>query len=83
MIELFAGACHYCGIDTPTNHRVDRNGSSFKYNGIDRVDNNRGYTPDNVVTACSFCNLAKREMTRDEFITWARRLVAHSEGSSS
>jgi hypothetical protein len=47
----------------------------FIASGIDRVDNSKGYIPGNCVACCGTCNLAKRELTVDEFLTWAHRLV--------
>lgn len=47
IIEL---PCHYCGttlVDTGW--------------GIDRKDNTRGYSADNVVPSCSYCNWVKRD----------------------
>ena len=41
--------------------------SSFTFNGIDRKNNNLGYTYDNCVTACTTCNKAKNSMTIEEF----------------
>lgn len=58
--------CTYCGVAPDPTH------------GIDRLDNSKGYTEENAVTACATCNYAKRKMTVSEFITWARRLVQHS-----
>ena len=37
-------------------------------NGIDRLDNNKGYIEDNVVSCCKFCNLAKGTQHPQEFI---------------
>lgn len=49
--------------------------SFLEYNGIDRLDNEVGYIVQNCVTACSFCNYAKRERSYKEFITWLDDLV--------
>jgi 5-methylcytosine-specific restriction endonuclease McrA len=66
---MIAGNCHYCGIEPSTirskiqHHRTN----VFKYNGIDRMDNEKGYTADNVVTCCELCNYSKRSLTYKEF----------------
>lgn len=41
--------------------------SSYRYNGIDRVDNNKGYEIENVVTCCTDCNKKKLKKTQEEF----------------
>ena len=46
-------------------------------NGIDRVDNDKGYVKNNVVSCCSKCNRSKFRGTQEEFLAWAKRLVAH------
>lgn len=51
----------------------------IQMNGLDRVDNSRGYEPDNVVACCRMCNRAKNDCSVDDFIAWARRLVATQE----
>jgi len=40
---------------------------NFSYNGLDRLDSSKGHTIDNVVTACLFCNIFKRERSLQEF----------------
>lgn len=55
--ELILQACFYC-----TYRKED------EVNGIDRIDNNRGYAEGNVVTCCQFCNLAKGTQHPQEFI---------------
>lgn len=64
--QLFDGVCEYCGSD-PT-----------PMNGIDRVDNNRGYTTDNVVSACKKCNLMKLTMIQDIFIAHCKKIAEWS-----
>lgn len=75
--------CYYCGIQP---HTVkDRNGShifkasSYIYNGIDRIDNSRGYTIINSVPCCRNCNIGKGTKTRDEFLAWVSRVYHHQE----
>jgi hypothetical protein len=70
--------CHYCGAVRTNRRFVPHNlYGDFRYNGIDRVDNSRGYTPDNVVPCCRHCNMAKGRTTYQEFIKWIKALVRH------
>ena len=40
----------------------------YLYNGLDRVDNNKGYFEDNVVPCCGVCNKMKGTMKQEEFL---------------
>lgn len=51
------------------------NSKVVNVNGLDRVDNNRGYMLDNIVACCKHCNIAKRDNTKEEFEAWALRLA--------
>ena len=86
-LDFFAQAikspCKYCGAK-PGNLMVFKSASFYKqrtkveeYNGLDRVDNSKGYTLDNVVPCCAACNRAKRSMSVSEFSTWIHRLHQH------
>lgn len=72
--------CYYCGIEPKQsglkgmNHQ--RNGD-YIYNGIDRVDNDKGYTLDNVVTCCGTCNNMKRTLSKRKFIDQVMRIAKH------
>jgi hypothetical protein len=57
--SLFKGRCHYCG------QKYEEGGYLL---GIDRVDNNIGYTLDNVVTCCGICNYMKWTYSKDTFL---------------
>ena len=65
--------CHYCGIDSSNcvNHY---SGYKYLHNGIDRVNNDIGYLISNVVSCCKFCNIAKRDMSYNDFIEYINRL---------
>lgn len=76
--RLTSQPCYYC--DTmPTQGASWTCGYNgvYLYNGLDRVDNEQGYTIDNVVPACGRCNEAKNNMTQDEFKAWACRIYEH------
>jgi hypothetical protein len=79
--ELMFMNCRYCGVEPKQSIRHG-NWSAYRkpvlYNGIDRVDNTRGYESDNVVPCCKVCNRAKDVMSAEEFITWAQRVADHT-----
>lgn len=82
-VELFRSDCFYCGDPPQRQWKVGKYKRSVaNYNGIDRVDNAVGYTPDNCVTCCTTCNTAKSNLTVSEFsrkvALWHAKLV--SEG---
>lgn len=65
VVALIRSSCHYCGATgTPTN-------------GIDRRNNNDGYTVENAVSCCSICNYAKRDMSAEQFLLWVQRIHDH------
>jgi 5-methylcytosine-specific restriction endonuclease McrA len=55
--ELIVKPCFYCGYV-----------KEGEVNGLDRLDNNKGYTQENLVTSCSTCNLLKGTQHPQEFI---------------
>lgn len=70
--------CHYCGASPSNEMRLDEN-ALYTYNGIDRLDNTIGYTPDNVVSCCGRCNIMKQDLTANEFIAHAHAIASHSK----
>ena len=74
--RFIASPCYYCGclpakITTPPHRKpVD-----FSYNGIDRIDSLKGYTPHNVVPCCTQCNYSKRNYSQDEFLKMCRLIA--------
>lgn len=44
------------------------------YSGIDRKDNNKGYTLENSVSCCTQCNTAKLNFTTEQFIEWIEKV---------
>ena len=67
--------CFYC--DCPPRYIKKKcptyNGSHYA-NGIDRIDNTKGYILDNCVPCCKICNNAKWGLPYNEFILWVKRI---------
>jgi hypothetical protein len=81
LMGLIFLPCHYCGNSGGNCMRFD--GRMVDYNGLDRVDNSRGYTIDNVVACCGTCNMAKRAMSYRGFLDWIERVYMFSVRSCS
>lgn len=72
--NLTHSTCYYCG-QPPSNIRAKTSAyGEYVYNGIDRVDNSKGYTTTNVVPCCFTCNRAKDTMPKQEFYSWIKRV---------
>lgn len=65
--EITQKDCYYCGAK-PNNisNAVIYNGN-YIYNGIDRIDNNKDYSINNIVPCCKKCNTIKSNLTLQEF----------------
>lgn len=77
--KLISQPCFYCGA-LPSNHeetkRLGLNGDFFS-NGLDRLDNNKGYLLSNVVPCCKICNFMKGSMNISEFKDFIIRVYNH------
>lgn len=67
---LIKRPCTYCGKKDSNLVKVNGRHREFYYNGIDRVDNAKGYCKDNCVPCCRNCNKAKGTMSLVEFKNW-------------
>ena len=83
---LFKGECHYCGLppsmirNPPSPLRDPSVNEYYKYNGLDRVNNDEGYIPENTVTCCWTCNRNKHSMAVEVFLNWALSIHARPSG---
>lgn len=76
-LHLFSSPCYYCGVGpSQAIHRHQNNGD-FPYNGIDRLDNARGYCAENCVPCCGRCNRAKHKDDVEGFKEWVKRVYEH------
>jgi hypothetical protein len=78
FINLTSKTCHYCNsapsksVKRLHSGRNDKNNRSMNgdyiYNGLDRIDNDKGYTDQNVVTCCWKCNELKKNSSYEDFL---------------
>lgn len=83
--SLTSESCVYCGVkpDFRINTNTIDNYGDYIYNGIDRVDNTKGYDLDNCVSCCRLCNWMKRDLTIEEFKTHISKINNIFIGDSS
>ena len=77
--------CYYC--NTPplqeafgsydNKNRKNRELSKFLYNGIDRLDNNEGYTVNNSVACCRDHNWMKKDLSFSQFLNSIESIYNH------
>lgn len=66
---LTKGNCVYCGVPPEQVESDCKKSTPYIYNGVDRVDNTKGYEEGNVVSCCGFCNFAKSNYSQEEFLS--------------
>jgi hypothetical protein len=78
FLAITVKPCHYCG--QPPSSKLSLKGSfgAYTFNGLDRIDNKKGYVPGNVQPCCKQCNRAKGTLSHKEFMAWVKRLIKHS-----
>jgi hypothetical protein len=67
--ELMKNVCFYC-------KDINENGEKY-FNGIDRIDNDVGYTIDNCVTCCKMCNVCKKNLALETFIGKVHHIISY------
>lgn len=79
--KIVSKNCHYCGVEPRPLARRTRSGdpaiTKERLNGIDRKDPKLGYTTENSVPCCKFCNSAKWMMGEDEFKEHILKIAGH------
>lgn len=80
-LNLFSENCYYCGNPPSNSYNAILRNRKYKtnykyykdsdydivYNGIDRVDNSKGYIKGNCVSCCSICNTMKLSLNLEDF----------------
>jgi hypothetical protein len=77
--------CYYCNSRPKSlmkrQHQLEdkklRNIGDYTYNGLDRVNNKKGYTKSNSVSCCVICNKAKLDLTLYKFKKHISKIYDH------
>ena len=72
---LVTGDCVYCGAPPQNKGSSLVRNFAFAYQGIDRVVNSQGYTPENSVSCCAKCNAIKSDILTAEEMLLAMRAI--------
>jgi len=75
--ELTKMPCAYCGME-PRLRGTKKTTTKYAANGIDRVHNDYGYIPGNVVPCCTICNRMKMDHSKKEFLQHVKRICEYN-----
>lgn len=79
--KLVIENCHYCNsepVETLKSKNINKSNEVIKHNGLDRVDNEKGYVELNVVPCCGICNIMKRNLGYEDFLSHIFKINKHS-----
>lgn len=87
FVKITQQNCFYCGSDAKewdciTNApslqkdspNVNPQDYKIKFSGVDRLNSSEGYTLDNCVPCCTYCNRAKSDLNLSEFKDHVRKM---------
>ena len=72
--------CHYCNEppnQVHSSHKLKCNGA-YIHNSIDRIDSSKGYTNDNSVPCCNYCNYGKNDLSKKDFLNHIKKIYNHN-----
>lgn len=78
FLKITSMNCYLCG--RPPAQKIlntKRSNGYYVYNGVDRVENDKGYTPKNVLPCCKKCNSMKGTYSLVEFKKLIRAILEH------
>lgn len=75
VIELYAKQQSKCAITKVTLTHAHGNGRIKTNISIDRIDNTKGYTKDNIQLVCDIVNIMKNTMGLEELVHWCKLIT--------
>jgi hypothetical protein len=77
FLEITKSNCHYCGEPPRQKLRLKYAKGEYIYNGIDRLNNDLGYTKSNSVACCKICNHMKSNRSEQDFLSHISRVLRY------
>lgn len=78
--KLTSSNCAYCGEQPRQQCRPFKLSLAvYVYNGLDRVNTNKGYVIDNVVPSCKYCNYAKNSLSKEDFFKLIKKIYEFNQ----
>lgn len=72
--KLTQNICFYCEQKPQQIIKPSKYSQEFIYNGIDRINNSKGYIKNNVVTCCKLCNTMKGVLDKEVFLNHVKKI---------
>ena len=82
FLLMTSSECYYCGKEPAQIKSGPSYNGDYIYNGLDRVDNSKGYKKTNVVPCCWGCNNKKRNLSVPEILNFAEKIKEHIDACS-
>lgn len=76
FLELVQQNCYYCGSKPKNIYKTKCNNGNFVYQGIDRLNNDKGYILENCVPCCEECNTKKSSQSYNDFMLWIKKVYS-------
>lgn len=74
FIEITSKNCYYCDSFPKQIGEANSQNGVYIGNGIDRVNNNLGYSLENCVPCCKNCNIAKASLSLSNFLSLIKNI---------
>lgn len=78
FLRLTKQNCYFCGVEPQAMYkRTKTEHGHHIHNGVDRLNNEKGYLKDNCVPCCKWCNFAKNIRNEGEYLRWVETSYLH------
>ena len=79
--KLTKSNCYLCGRPPSSQYKHDsssRSQTPYIFNGVDRLENDKGYVRGNIVACCGHCNMAKGKKSVEAFLLYVYEIYNHA-----